>query len=117
MTQQNFPQLTNTPMIGDADLMQESIAVRDTREGRRGTRRKQDTSLYTRAVREASEYGEKLRHHFRSDSTAPLMKRKLTRAQVRDRIMNMPPEKKMALAKKFGRPFIELAAQITGEEK
>jgi hypothetical protein len=102
--------------MGDANLLQQSIAERDARVGRRGSKTKQDTSLYTRVVTEASEYGEKLRKQFRSDATAPLMKRKLTRAQVKQRIKNMEPEQRMALARKWGRPFITLAAQIAGED-
>ena len=43
------------------------------------------------------------------------MKRKLSRAQVKQRIQNMPPEKRMVMARKWGRPFIELAAQVAGE--
>jgi|TARA_R110002167_G_scaffold6620_2_gene31006 hypothetical protein len=118
MVSQNssFSQLSESPMTGDSGLMQQSFSDRATRVGRRGSKTKQDTSLYTRVVTEASEYGEKLREQFRSDAVAPLMKRKLTRAQVKKRIQSMPPEQRMAMARKWGRPFITLAAQIAGEE-
>ena len=86
--------------MGDSDLMQQSFSDRASRVGRRGSKTKQDTSLYTRVVSEASEYGEKLRAQFRS---------------VKKRIQNMPPEQRMAMARKWGRPFITLAAQIAGE--
>jgi len=112
----SFSQLSESPQLGDAGILQQSIAERDSRVGRRGSKTKNDTSLYTRVVSEASEYGEKLRKQFRTDAVAPLMKRKLTRAQVKQRIKNMEPEQRMALARKWGRPFITLAAQIAGEE-
>jgi hypothetical protein len=112
----SFSQLSESSMPGDSGLMQQSFADRATRVGRRGSKTKQDTSLYTRVVSEASEYGEKLRASFRSDAVAPLMKRKLTRAQVKKRINAMSPEQRMVLARKWGRPFIALAAQISGEE-
>jgi hypothetical protein len=50
------------------------------------------------------------------DIPAPIMKRKLSRAQVKQRILAMSPEQRMALARKWGRPFITLAAQIAGEK-
>tara|TARA_Y100000034_G_scaffold127841_1_gene181374 strand:- start:147 stop:506 length:360 start_codon:yes stop_codon:yes gene_type:complete len=118
MTQEpaQFPQLSPEPMVGDSDLLRESLAARDARIGRRGTKRKEDTSLYTRAVQGASEFGEKLRTQFRKDVPAPIMKRKLSRAQVKQRILAMSPEERLVRTKEWGRPFIELAAQIVGEE-
>ena len=112
----SFSQLSQSPMSGDSELLQQSFSDRAARVGRRGSKIKQDTSVYTRVVTEASEYGEKLREQFRSDAVAPLMKRKLSRAQVKQRIQNMPPEKRMVMARKWGRPFITLAAEIAGEE-
>tara|TARA_R110002096_G_scaffold193532_2_gene375275 strand:+ start:1431 stop:1790 length:360 start_codon:yes stop_codon:yes gene_type:complete len=119
MVSQNssFSELSPSSMSGDSNLMQESFADRGSRVGRRGSKTKQDTSLYTRVVSEASEYGEKLRAQFRSDAVAPLMKRKLSRSQVKQRINAMSPEQRMVLARKWGRPFIALAAQISGEDK
>ena len=117
MTQQDFPQLSNKPMIGDTDLLQQSLAAREQREGRRGTKRKHDTSIFTRAVQEVSEFGENLRLEFRKDIPAAMMKRRLTRAQVKERLIRMSPEERMAKAREWGRPFIELAAQIMGDSE
>ena len=119
MVSQNssFSELSPSSMSGDSALMQESLESRSSRVGRRGSKTKQDTSLYTRVVSEAAEYGEKLRTQFRNDAVAPLMKRKLTRAQVKQRKNAMSPELRKVLARKWGRPFITLAAQISGENK
>lgn len=117
MTQQaSFGELNAAPNHGDASLLQSSLAAREARVGRRGSRHKADTSMYTDVVREASEYGEKLRSEFAKDIPAPIMQRRLSRAQVKQRILAMSPEKRLALAKKWGRPFIKLAAQIAGED-
>ncbi len=116
MTQQFNPaELTEAPMQGDSTLLKDSLEARGARIGRRGSKAKNDTSLYTQVVEEASKYGEELRSMFRTDAVAPIMKRKLSRAQVKQRILAMTPEQRMVYAKKFGRPFIKLAAQISGE--
>jgi len=118
MTQEpaSFGELNAAPMHGDSSLLQQSLVDRSSRVGRRGSRSKSDTSLYTDVVQEASEYGEKLRVEFAMDIPAPIMKRRLSRAQVKQRILAMSPEQRMALARKWGRPFITLAAQIAGEK-
>ena len=85
MTQEpaSFGELNAAPMHGDSSLIQQSLVDRSSRVGRRGSRSKSDTSLYTDVVQEASEYGEKLRAEFAMDIPAPIMKRKLSRAQVK----------------------------------
>jgi hypothetical protein len=117
MTQEpaSFGELSPAPMLGDAGLLKQSLSARDARVGNRGSKSKSDTSLYTDVVSEASAYGEKLRSEFKKDIPAPIMKRRLSRAQVKQRILAMSPEQRMAHARKWGRPFIELAAQIAGE--
>lgn len=116
MTQEaSFGELNQAPNMGDSDLLKRTLSERDSRVGRHGSKTKQDTSLYTDVVAEASEYGEKLRTEFKLDIPAPIMKRKLSRTQVKQRILAMSPEKRRVMARKWGRPFIELAAQIAGE--
>lgn len=116
MTSQPFPQLGSESQLGDAGILKEALASRDSRQGRRGTQRHEDTSVYTRVVNDATQFGEDLRQTFRSDAPAPIMKRRLTGTQIRQRLAKMKPEKRMALAKLYGRPFIELAAKIEGEK-
>ena len=102
-------------MVGDMSLLKESLANRDQRIGRRGTQRREDTSVFTEVVREATQFGEEMREEFKKLAPAPIMKRRLTADQMRYRLNKQSQEENQAMFRKFGRPFVELAAKIQGE--
>jgi hypothetical protein len=108
-----FPELTPSPMPGDAAIVSIANADRAAREGRRqALAAPQQTSLYTQVVEELVGFANEMRDELHREMPAPFMKRKLTPEQIRRRLERMTAEERLVLSRKYGaRRLAEWARQ------
>ena len=118
MTTPAFPELTPTPMPGDAALVSIANAERVARKGRREALAQPEmASIFTKVVEELAGFAVDMRAEFAAEIPAPFMKHKLTPEQIRRRVQQMSAAERQVLARKYGvRRFAEWAQRYNGKK-
>lgn len=109
-----FPELSQAPLPGDANIFSDAISERNLRQGRREAAiEPRNVSVYTQVALELRDFTTQMREELKKDIPAPFMQRLMTRRQKQAAFLRMTPEQRTALTRRFGvRRIAELAQKL-----
>ena len=111
---QRHPALSTQTLTGDSLIRDEVNRNILKKEGRRGTRRKPETtSVFTQVTEELVELRREMDKEIEAIIPAKFMKVAQTTKQVRARLQNMGPDERLVFARKYGtRNMAELMMKL-----